>query len=163
MTTRISAGTPVSIGAPGANNPPVKRLTTTFVSICPKCGHQRQQKGYTRRVLLRLLSEGRRIDAYCIGCNVCWSISESERRAQMNALAAAFLRPGRNPSENRMTLQLALRTLRGIRQRYNMERAAHPDTRPCRLHVVLEDSDMDWIAAAIEALEKPVAAGVPHR
>ena len=51
-----------------------------FVSVCPKCGHPRSQHGYTRRILARLLSMRRKIDAYCMDCNVCWPISESERR-----------------------------------------------------------------------------------
>ena len=46
----------------------------------------------------------------------------------------------------------------GIRERYEMERAAHPDTRCHRVHVALDDSDMNWIAATIEALEEPAAA-----
>jgi len=51
-----------------------------FVSVCPKCGHPRLQHGYTRRILARLLNMRRKIDAYCMDCNVCWPISESERR-----------------------------------------------------------------------------------
>jgi hypothetical protein len=31
-------------------------------------------------VLFDLLKTRRKIDAYCIVCNVCWPISESERR-----------------------------------------------------------------------------------
>jgi hypothetical protein len=38
-----------------------------------------------------------------------------------------------------------------------MERTAHPDARLYSVHVALDDSDMVWIAATIEALEKPVA------
>jgi hypothetical protein len=57
------------------------------------------------------------------------------------------------------TLQQALRTLRGIRHRYEVERTAHPDVGSHNLHVALGDSDMVWIAAAIEALEGPTAAG----
>jgi len=53
----------------------------TFLSTCPKCGHERPQLGYTRRVLFSLLVTRRKIDAYCAVCNVCWEISESERRA----------------------------------------------------------------------------------
>jgi hypothetical protein len=64
-----------------------------------------------------------------------------------------------NPPENRVTLQLALRTLSGIRKRFEMERAAHPDTHARRVHVALDDSDLRWIAATIEALEEPAAAG----
>jgi hypothetical protein len=64
-----------------------------------------------------------------------------------------------NPPESQGTLQQALRTLRGIRQRYEMERTAHPDVRSYGMHVALGDSDMFWIAATIEALEKPIATG----
>lgn len=59
-----------------------------------------------------------------------------------------------NPPESRVTLRLALRTLRGIRQRYESERTAHPDSRVYCVHVALDDSDMLWIAATIEALER---------
>jgi hypothetical protein len=61
--------------------------------------------------------------------------------------------------ETQITLQYAIRTLRGIRHRYEMQRTAHPDAL-CNLHVALGDSDMMWINAAIEALEKPIAADV---
>jgi hypothetical protein len=56
------------------------RPKITFVSVCPKCGHQRFQHGYTRRTLSKLLNKRSKIDAYCIDCNVCWPISEGERR-----------------------------------------------------------------------------------
>ena len=56
-------------------------------------------------------------------------------------------------------LRQALRTLRGIRKRYEMERTAHPDWRSLNVQVALGASDMNWLDAAIEALEKPVAAG----
>jgi hypothetical protein len=38
------------------------------------------QHGYSRRILAKLLDMRRKIDAYCMDCNVCWPISESERR-----------------------------------------------------------------------------------
>jgi len=63
-----------------------------------------------------------------------------------------------NPPESEASLQQALRTLRGIRRRYEIERTAHPDAL-CNLHVALGDSDMNWLDAAIEALQKPIAAG----
>jgi len=63
-----------------------------------------------------------------------------------------------NPPKSQATLQHALRTLRGIRRRYEIERTAHPDAL-CNLHVALGDSDMNWIDATIEALERPIAAG----
>ena len=64
-----------------------------------------------------------------------------------------------NPPESQGTLQQALRTLRGIRHRYEMERTAHPDAHHYNVQVALSDSDMIWITATIEALEKPSAAG----
>ena len=63
-----------------------------------------------------------------------------------------------NPPQSQSSLQQALRTLRGIRRRYEVERTAHPDML-CNLHVAFGDSDMNWLDAAIEALEKPSAAG----
>ena len=82
MRTRTSPLTSVSEAkarragdSPGWNLPKI-----TLVSICPKCGRERLQNGYTRRSLFELLKTRRKIDAYCIDCNVCWSISESERR-----------------------------------------------------------------------------------
>ena len=52
-----------------------------FVSTCPKCGYERIQHGYTRQTLFNLLNARCKIDGYCIVCNVCWPLSESERRA----------------------------------------------------------------------------------
>jgi len=65
-----------------SDDPPVRNYSKlTFVSVCPKCGHPRFQHGYTRRTLAKLLNMRRKIDAYCMDCNVCWPISESERRS----------------------------------------------------------------------------------
>jgi hypothetical protein len=83
MTTKTSALTCVNRARTrGANSPSVwNRRKIAFVSICPRCGNERFQHGYPRRTLSVLLSTGRRINAYCTVCNVCWPISESERRA----------------------------------------------------------------------------------
>jgi hypothetical protein len=62
-----------------------------------------------------------------------------------------------DPPESQVTLQQALRILRGIRRRCEIERTAHPDARS-NVHVALGDSDMIWITATIEALEKSMAA-----
>jgi len=63
------------------DDPPVwNRPEITFVSICPKCGHQRFQHGYSRRTLFYLPSERRRIDAGCSDCNGCWPIRGKNRR-----------------------------------------------------------------------------------
>jgi hypothetical protein len=82
MTTAISRFAPVGrLNTRGAESPPVrKRPKIRFVSTCPQCGHGRLQHGYSRRTLFNLLNTRRKIDAYCSGCNVCWPISESERR-----------------------------------------------------------------------------------
>jgi hypothetical protein len=82
MTTRTSPLT--SVGRArlrGANHPRTlfNGPKITFVSVCPRCGRERAQHGYTRRMLWVLLSNGRRINAYCMVCNVCWPISDSER------------------------------------------------------------------------------------
>jgi len=52
-------------------------------------------------------------------------------------------------------LQRAVRTLRSIRQRYEMA----PGARCFAVEVVADGGDMPWITAAIEALEKTIAAG----
>lgn len=62
------------------------------------------------------------------------------------------------PPESQGTLQQALHTLRGIRQRYERERTADPDASSRTVQVALTGSDMFWIAATIEALEKPIGA-----
>jgi hypothetical protein len=81
----------------------------------------------------------------------------------MNALVEQ--REWREPGErhnppNQVTLQLALRALRGIRQRYETGRVARPDARRYSQHVVVNYSDMAWITAAIEALEKVITSPV---
>jgi hypothetical protein len=84
MTTTSPLTSVSRSGAGSADDPLVwNRLNISFVSTCPKCGHQRLQHGYTRRTLISLLKAARKIDAYCIVCNVGWSISESERRAML--------------------------------------------------------------------------------
>jgi hypothetical protein len=82
MTTRTSPLTSVSSFKTRRANDPLVRFwpRITFVSTCPRCGHDRLQHGYTRRILFNLVGTRRKIDAYCIVCNVCWPISEIERR-----------------------------------------------------------------------------------
>ena len=63
------------------------------------------------------------------------------------------------PSESQVSLQRALRTLRAVRQRYETCRNAHADARFYSVHVVVDNGDVAWIAAAIEAVEKAIAAG----
>jgi hypothetical protein len=83
MTTRTSPLTCVNRARTrGANNPSVcNRPKIAIVSICPRCGHESFKHRYTRRALSVLLHTGRRFNAYCIVCNVCWPVSERERRA----------------------------------------------------------------------------------
>jgi hypothetical protein len=50
-----------------------------FDSRCPKCGHQRVQDGYTRRILQRLINTGSTIEAYCVACDVFWPLGDKER------------------------------------------------------------------------------------
>ena len=63
----------------------------------------------------------------------------------------------RSPVESQVSLQLALRTLRGIRQRYEIERARNSDARYLTMHVAVGCADICWINAAIEVLEESIA------
>jgi hypothetical protein len=56
-----------------------------------------------------------------------------------------------------VSLERALRTLRGVRQRYETGRNAHPDARSYSVHVVVDYGDVAWITTAIEAVEKAIA------
>jgi hypothetical protein len=83
----------------------------------------------------------------------------SERRTTspaMNAAPLAQRRTARNLSESQMRLQQALRTLRGIRERHEIARAGYLQPRVLTVHVALDDADMRWIAAVIDALEKAI-------
>src|ERR1041385_6160066 len=124
------------------DEPPVwNRSRFTFVSTCPKCGQASFQHGYTHQVLLDLLKAASKVDAYCIDCNVCWPISENERRAiaprlksrlqSCNGARSAWCSQRRRPrdpnspkrapsSRTQVGLQQALRTLRAIRLRYEI-------------------------------------------
>lgn len=155
------------------------RPQTTFVSQCPKCGHERLQHGYTRRILFNLLSRSGSIDAYCVNCNVCWPIPESDRRAispqfilklqACNGARSAWCsrrrmsrdptrRESRNLPDSWASLQQALRTLRAIRLRYEIDRRKS-DARIRSVLVALSCADMQWVTAAIETLEKTIAEG----
>lgn len=61
-------------------------------------------------------------------------------------------------SESQVSLQRALRTLNGIRERYQLGRFAHPDLPFFRVQVVVDGGDVAWINATIETLEKVIAA-----
>jgi hypothetical protein len=153
------------------------RPKIAFVSSCPKCGRGRQQHGYTHRILFKLLNRRSNIDAYCVNCNVCWPISESERRAiswQLNLRPQAHSsarsawcsqrresrdptwRDNRDPPVSQLSLQRALRTLRAIRLRYEIDRR-NSDARSRSVLVAFSCADMQWVTAAIETLEKAIA------
>jgi len=180
MTTKTSSLTSVSRArSRGPNNPRAwNRPKIAFVSRCPRCGHERFQHGYTRRGLFVLLNTGRSINAYCIVCNVCWPISERERHAisamkgvlqtreraapatsQQRESRHAARRNETNSLESQGSLQRASLVLRAIRQRYEVGRNEHPDARCYSVHVAVDYGDMAWITAAIETLEKAIAAG----
>ena len=63
------------------------------------------------------------------------------------------------PPESQMRLKQALRTLRGIEQRYKLDRAGRSDSYSLSVHIALGPTDMCWITAAIGAVEKAIAAG----
>ena len=64
---------------------------------------------------------------------------------------------GSRPPESQVRLQQAVRTLRAIRQRYEMGRNVDSDyVRAYSLQVALGYADMFWITAAIEVLEKAI-------
>jgi hypothetical protein len=62
-----------------------------------------------------------------------------------------------SPSQCHVNLRHALRTLNAVRERYEVGRHDHPDARFYRVHVVVERSDLAWLAATIDALEKAIA------
>ena len=64
-----------------------------------------------------------------------------------------------DPAESQIRLRQALHTLRGIHQRYKFDHAKRPDSYHLSVHVALGHTDMCWIIAAIEAVEKAIAAG----
>jgi hypothetical protein len=64
----------------------------------------------------------------------------------------------RNLPASRANLQQALRTLRAIRLRYEIDRRKS-DARIRSVLVALSCADMQWVTAAIETLEKTIAEG----
>jgi hypothetical protein len=72
---------------------------------------------------------------------------EARRRNQSDSL------------DSQLSLQRASLILRAIRQRYEAGRNAHPNARCYSVQVVMDHGDMAWISAAIDALEKTIAAG----
>ena len=63
-------------------------LNIPFQSMCPKCAQVRPQRGFDRNSLLRLLSGGYPVEAYCPICDEFWSISAKERAALVAAAVA---------------------------------------------------------------------------
>jgi hypothetical protein len=55
--------------------------TLRFVSTCPQCLKERQQRGYTRPALSGFLRTGRKIEGYCVACDAFWPIESAERTA----------------------------------------------------------------------------------
>ena len=56
-----------------------------FESMCPNCAQIQPQRGFDRNSLLRLLSSGYPVEAYCATCDGFWSISPTERAALVAA------------------------------------------------------------------------------
>jgi hypothetical protein len=60
----------------------------SFFSTCPSCKQLRLQNGYERIELIESLDGDRAIDAYCLTCDVVWSIGEQERDLLTDAILA---------------------------------------------------------------------------
>jgi hypothetical protein len=60
--------------------------------------------------------------------------------------------------ENQVSLRRALRTLRAVQQRYAVGRDSHPAARCYTVQLALGSGDMLWVNAAIETLERAIAA-----
>ena len=77
-----------------------------FESMCPICAVMRPQHGFDRNSLLRLLSSGYAVEAYCAVCDKAWSIGAAERAALFAATRAdgAAVLADRIASESRIDL-----------------------------------------------------------
>jgi hypothetical protein len=62
-----------------------------FLATCPKCKHPRPQVGYIRGDLLKLLSDGHAVEAYCATCDDFWSINRQECSRLATALTGLRL------------------------------------------------------------------------
>ena len=58
-----------------------------FVSTCPSCKREQPQDAFTVADLVRLLSGGDPIEAYCVPCDRFWSIRVQERVELGEAIA----------------------------------------------------------------------------
>ncbi len=70
---------------PMKSNQHTRDSNVPFESMCPKCAHIQPQRGFDRYALLRLLSSGYPVEAYCTTCDEFWSISAKERAALVAA------------------------------------------------------------------------------
>jgi hypothetical protein len=84
--------------------------------------------------------------------------SATATTSQGHESGEANRRNQRSLLESQLSLQRASLVLRAIRQRYEAGHNAHPDARCYSVQVVMDYGDMAWISAAIEALEKTIAA-----
>jgi hypothetical protein len=73
-----------------------------------------------------------------------------------NGPPSAQRRTKRNLSESQVNLKRAVRNLRGIRQRHEIARAQYSESLLLTVHVAFDDTDMSWIGAVINALEKAI-------
>jgi hypothetical protein len=62
-------------------------------------------------------------------------------------------------AEREVSLHRASLVLRAIRKRYEAGRSAYPRAHRYSVPVAVDASDMDWITAAIKAVEKVIADG----
>lgn len=93
------------------------------------------------------------------------SVSRGARKAAVerrtaspttNVTPLAQRRTDSNLSESQVRLKQALRTLRGIRRRHEAARARYLEPRFLTVHIALDDADMRWIGAVIDALEQAI-------
>ena len=56
-------------------------MSIVFVSTCPSCRREQPQDAFSVADLLRLLSGGYPIEAYCVPCDAFWPIDLKEAPA----------------------------------------------------------------------------------
>ena len=92
--------------------------------------------------------------------------SKSSPLTFVSEFRIAKSRDDRNPAENLVSLQRASKVLHGIRDRYQREFGAQPGARAYSMRVAVDAGDIEWITAAIECVERVLAAnrgGATHR
>jgi hypothetical protein len=57
-----------------------QEMRISFMSSCPRCGHE-QTQWYSRLALLTLLGRARPVDGYCVVCQENWQLSPPERHS----------------------------------------------------------------------------------